>query len=70
VAEVRLPDEYSEFVDVFLKQEVAKLPKSTCVLHAIPIKKDQDVPYGSIYPLAMNELRILRDYIKTSLIKG
>jgi prophage maintenance system killer protein len=56
VEEIQLSFKYTNYVDVFLKEEAAKFLKSICVEHAIPIKEDVEVSYKSIYSLSMNEL--------------
>jgi hypothetical protein len=70
VAELQLPKEYIEYTDVFSEEEAAKLPESTRVKHAIIIEKGKNISYGPIYVLSANKLRVLREYIKSSLAKG
>jgi hypothetical protein len=70
VAELQLPKEYIEYTDVFSEEGAAKLPESTRVEHAIIIEEEKNISYGPIYALSANELRVLREYIKSSLAKG
>jgi hypothetical protein len=70
VAELQLPKEYIEYTDVFFEEESTKLPESTRVEHAIIIEKEKNISYGPIYVLSTNKLRVLREYIKSSLTKG
>jgi hypothetical protein len=70
VTEFQLPKEYLEYTDVFSEEEAAKLPESIRVEYAITIEKGKNIPYGPIYVLSTNKLRVLREYIKSSLIKG
>jgi hypothetical protein len=70
VAELQLPKEYIEYADVFSEEGAAKLPESTRVKHAIIIEEGKNIPYGPIYALSANELRVLREYIESSLAKG
>jgi hypothetical protein len=70
VAELQLPKEYIEYTDVFSEEGVTKLSESTSVEYAIIIEEGKNIPYGPIYVLNANKLRVLREYIKSSLIKG
>jgi hypothetical protein len=70
VAEFQLPKEYLEYTDVFSEEGAAKLSESIRVEHAITIEEGKDIPYGPIYVLSANELRVLREYIESSLAKG
>ena len=38
--------------------------------HLIIIKEGVKIPYRPIYPLSMNKLYVLYDYLNTSLVKG
>jgi hypothetical protein len=55
---------------VFLKTEADKLLKSTKMAHLIKIKKGKTVFFGPIYILSANELRVLREYLDNSIVKG
>jgi hypothetical protein len=68
--EVRLPAEYEAYADVFSEAEAAKFPDATRVEHSISVEEGAEVPYGPIYSLSANELRVLREYIESSLEKG
>jgi L-rhamnose mutarotase len=70
MAELQLPKEYIKYTDVFFEEEAAKLPESTRVKYAIIIEKRKNILYGFIYVLNTNKLRVLREYIKSSLAKG
>jgi hypothetical protein len=67
---ITLPLEYEEYAKVFSEEEAAKFLDSTRVEHSILVEEGVEVPYGSIYSLSANELRVLREYIKSSLAKG
>jgi hypothetical protein len=69
-AELRLPEAYRDYINVFSKTEAGKLPNSTRVVHSINIKERKIVPFSPIYPLLVIELRVLREYLKSSLTKG
>ena len=68
--EIQLPKEYEDYADVFSEEEADKMPDFVRVEHSIPIEEGKDVPFGPIYPLSANELRVLRDYLDSSLAKG
>jgi hypothetical protein len=68
--EVQLLAEYDVYTNIFSKEEAIKFSNFMCVKHAISIKEDVEVLYSSIYSLSMNELRVLYEYIKSSLKKG
>ena len=63
-----IPDEFSDFVNVFLKKKVLVLPEQTQLNeHAIKLENDKQLPYGSIYIFGPVELKTLEVYIKTHL---
>jgi hypothetical protein len=68
--EIRLPPKYEAYANVFSKVEAAKFPDATRVEHSIPIEEGAEVLYSPIYSLSANELRVLREYIESSLEKG
>ena len=68
--EINLPAEYEDYADVFSEAEAARFPDSTRVEHSIPIEEGKEVPFGPIYKLSANELRVLREYIDSSMAKG
>jgi hypothetical protein len=70
VDETSLPPEYESFAGVFSEKEsLAALPEHTRVRHSIPIEEGKSVPYGPIYPMSAEELRILREYLDDHLQK-
>jgi hypothetical protein len=56
VAKVQLLKEYEDYTDVFLEENVLKLPNSTRVEHAISIEKGKKVLFSPIYSLLANKL--------------
>ena len=68
--EVRLPNEYADYADVFDEPGAGKLPEISKVSHSIEIEEGKDVPYRPIYALSANELRVLREYLKNAMAKG
>jgi hypothetical protein len=69
VNELRLLEAYRDYTDVFSKTEARKLPDFTRVMHFINIEERKSVFFGFIYPLLVVELRVLREYLKSSLVK-
>ena len=69
--EVRIPDKYSDFADVFLEKKALVLPECTELNeHAIDLEDDKQPPYGPIYSLGLVELETLKTYIETHLKTG
>lgn len=68
--EVLLPPEYEDYSNVFSEERATQFPTNTKVRHSIEVEPGQKVPYGPIYPLSANELRVLREYLDTHLARG
>jgi hypothetical protein len=66
---VQLLKEYKDYTDVFLEENTLKLLNFTRVEHTISIEKDKKVLFSPIYSLLANKLRVLREYLKSSLAK-
>ena len=66
--EVRIPNEYSDFANVFSEEKVLVLPECTKLNeHIINLEDGKQPPYGPIYSLGPVELETLKTYIKTHL---
>ena len=69
--EVKIPDGYSDFADVFSEKKALVLPERTDInKHAIKLEYGKQPPYGPIYSLELMELEILKTYIETHLKTG
>ena len=69
--ETEIPDEYSDFSDVFSLDSAAELPEHTGINdHLINLLDDKQPPYGPIYSLGPVELEMLKTYIKANLASG
>ena len=69
--EVKIPDEYSDFADVFSEEKALVLPERTELNeHAIDLEDGKQPPYGPIYSLGPVELETLKTYIETHLKTG
>ena len=69
VVNLQLPKEYEDYADVFSEEGAATLPKSIRIKHAITVEEGEIIPYKPVYALNTNKLRVLREYIKSSLAK-
>jgi hypothetical protein len=67
---VILPLEYSDYADVFAEDQGLLFLKNTRVNHAIEVEENRKVPFSPIYKLSANKLRVLREYLESSLRKG
>ena len=71
VKEVRIPDKYSDFADVFSEEKALMLPERIELNeHVIDLEDGRQPPYGLIYSLGPVELEILKTYIETHLETG
>ena len=69
--EVKIPDEYSDFTDVFSEKKALVLPKRNELNeHAIDLEDGKQPPYAPIYSLGPVELETFKTYIKTHLKTG
>ena len=69
--EVRIPDEYSDFADVFSEEKTLVLLERTELNeHVIDLEDGKQPLYRPIYSLGPVELEILKTYIKTHLKIG
>ena len=65
-----IPTKYQVFTEVFSKKKVNKLPAHRTHNHAINLKGTGDPPFGPLYNLSGNELKVLWDYLADNLAKG
>ena len=69
--EVKIPTNYSDFLDVFSEKKALVLPEITDLnQHTIELQESQQPPYGPIYSLGLVELKTLKTYIETNLANG
>ena len=69
--EVKIPDKYSDFTDVFSEEKALVLPERTKLNeHAIDLEDGKQPSYGPIYSLGPVELETLKIYIETHLKTG
>ena len=66
-----VPTEYSDYSNVFLVENAAKLPENTGMNeHAIKLEEGKQLSFGLIYSLGPIELETLKTYIKINLANG
>ena len=66
----QIPAKYQAFTEVFLKKKVNKLPVHRTHNHAINLKGTRDLPFGPLYNLSGNELKVLQDNLADNLVKS
>lgn len=65
-----LPPEYHEFLDVFSHAEARKLPEHRTYDHRITLLDGKEPPFGPLYGMSRDELKVLKEYLITHLDKG
>ena len=65
-----IPTKYQVFTKVFLEKKANELPAHRTHDHAINLKSTGDPPFGPLYNLLGNELKVLWDYLADNLAKG
>ena len=69
--QVKIPDKYSDFTDVFSKEKARVLPERTELNeHTIDLEDGKQPPYGPIYSLGPVELETLKTYIEIHFKTG
>ena len=68
---VKIPDKYSDFINIFSEEKALVLPKRTELNKpAINLEDSKQSPYGPIHSLGLVELETLKTYIETHLKTG
>ena len=66
--DVKIPDRYSGFINVFWEEKALVLPEHTELNeHAINLEDGKHLPYGLIYTLDLIKLKTLKTYIEIHL---
>ena len=69
--EVKIPDKYSDFINIFSEEKALVLSKGTEFNeYAINLEDSKQPSYGPIHSLGLIELEILKTYIKIYLKTG
>jgi hypothetical protein len=65
-----LPDWLQKFAEVFDRKEADKLPPHRDCDHKIELKPDTTPPWGPLYNMSAEELKVLRKWLTENLEKG
>ena len=69
--EVKIPDKYSDFIDIFSKKKALILSEwNKLNEHTINLENGKQLPYRPIYSLGLVKLETLKTYIETHLKTG
>ena len=66
----QIPTKYQAFTEVFSKKKVNELPAHGMHDHTIDLKGTGNPPFGPLYNLSGNKLKVLWDYLADNLVKG
>lgn len=66
----RVPEEYHEFIPLFLESNNPQLPPRRPYDHKIPLKPGTAPPHGALYSMSLGELEVLKAYLDENLKKG
>jgi hypothetical protein len=66
----KVPKEYHEFLDVFSRKELERLPEHRPYDHKIVLEEGKNPTFGPLYGMSQNELKVLRKYLNENLEKG
>jgi hypothetical protein len=67
---IKVPQEYHQHLEAFSRQASDRLPEHRQYDHRIVLEKGKEPPYGPLYGMSRNELRVLREYLQENLDKG
>jgi len=62
-----LPLKYTDYTDIFSEEEANCLPNKNARQHSINLINRQEPLYRLIYNLSKKELKVLQEYLETSL---
>lgn len=66
----KLPPEFQDFADVFSPKEAERLPPHRPYDHDIKLQDGKVPPFGPLYPMSREELKVLKEWIEENLRKG
>jgi hypothetical protein len=67
---IAIPEEYSQFLDIFQKPKHLSLPSHRPHDHTIPIMEGKTLSYNQIIPMSDGKSQLLKEYIEDQLKKG
>ena len=62
--------EYHDFFDIFSRADSNILPPHHPYDHKIPLIEEKTPPWGPLYSISQDELKVLKKYLKENLSKG
>ena len=65
----KLPTEYDNFLNVFSQADLDILPPHCPYNHKIPLMEEKTPPWGLLYTISQDELKVLKKYPKKNLSK-
>lgn len=65
-----VPDEYHDFLPLFLKAVAEVLPPHRSYDHRNPLKECFEPLFGPLYSLSRNEMEALQEWLKVNISKG
>ena len=66
----KLPYKFSKYQDIFLEEKADQLSKYGPADLTIKTINNKAPPFRPLYNLSTKELKVLRDYIHTNLLRG
>ena len=66
----KLPIEYHDFLNIFFQANSDILPPHRSYDHKIPLMEIITPPWGSLYSISQDELKVLKKYLEENLSKG
>ena len=66
----KLPTEYHDFLDVFSRADSDILLPHRPYDHKIPLMEEKTPPWGLLYSMSQDELKVLKKYLEKHLSKG
>ena len=66
----KLPREYHEFLDVFSHQDSNRLLPNRAYDHEIILEEGKQPPFGPLYGMSQDKLKVLKTYLEENLAKG
>ena len=66
----KLSVEYHDFFNVFSRADLDILPSHYFYDHKIPLMEEKTLPWGFLYSMSQDELKVLKKYLEENLSKG
>ena len=66
----KLPTKYHDFLDVFSWADSDILPLHRPYNHKIPLMEEKTPPWGLLYSMSQDELKVLKKYLEENFSKG